>query len=249
MIIYKPMPVLFQNGEFHVYAYGLILGLAFLIPYIISLKRIKNEKLSLEIGTKIAVLIAIVGPLGARILYLLLHLKFYILYPNQIWRVDAGGLASYGGFIVGFLAIYIYSKIRKFDMKKYLDYYAPYIALGIAIARIGCFINYCCQGLPTKLIWGVQVAGDAARHPTQIYHAIAALTIFGILTQLRKKKQFDGFLFAIFLVLYGTLRFTVDFFRYYDEMIFGFSASQIVCVAVVVCSLLWIARKYSQKKP
>lgn len=51
-------------------------------------------------------------------------------------------------------------------------------------------------------------------HPTQLYSALGLLCIFGLLILLRKKwMPFRGFVLPAYLLLYGLMRFVVEFFR------------------------------------
>ncbi len=251
MILYRPLQILFTIANHPVYSYGVMISIAFLTAYLLILNEAKKKQLDFEIISWSIVCILIGTVVGARIGYIIPNLYYFIANPFEIFQVSSGGLASYGGFTGGVLAVYIYFKKMRLNVWEYLDLYAPYVALGAAIARIGCFLNYCCYGLPSRLPWALHIPGDVARHPTQIYLAITNLTIFFILLQLRKKnktkKPFDGYFFAVFFILFGVFRFFVDFFRYYETYYFGLSLSQIICIFIVGFGI-FILRRYSKTK-
>ena len=151
------------------------------------------------------------------------------------------------------------------------DIYAPTLALGIFLSRIGCFLNGCCYGEPTTLPWGVVFpsgcpAGGFQRldggppeplHPTQLYSSAYGLVIFATLLVVekvadRKGWRFDGFTTLLLFMLYPAARFSVEFWRhFYDEtgVYFGLSHNQylsIVLFAVSVVGMVFLARRHSR---
>ena len=177
--------------------------------------------------------------IGGRLTYVLAHLKDFtnILDIFKIWE---GGLIFYGGLIGALLAASIYLKKNKLNFWKYLDILAPYTALGIAIGRIGCFLNGCCHGLKTNVPWAIYHLGEL-RHPTQLYSSLNALIIFLILRKV--KKKFNGQIFLLFLLLYSATRFVIEFFRYYEFRIFSLTGSQIISIILFIIALILYKRK------
>lgn len=112
----------------------------------------------------------------------------------------------------------------------------PFIALGYAITRIGCFLNGCCYGKVTSLPWGLvyPAIDNLPRHPTQLYASAAALFIFLLLRYLRKHKTFHGFIFAYFLIQYGIYRFVVEFFRVSLPTVWIFTPAQVMALFFIL---------------
>jgi len=126
------------------------------------------------------------------------------------------------------------------------DILTPSLALGYAIARIGCFLNGCCYGLPCDLPWAINFF-DVPRHPTQVYSFIYSLVIFGILWSLRKKISKPGVLFWLYLGMYSIARFSIEFFRASQRVILGLSAAQILSVLLFVISAIVVFNSLSKK--
>jgi phosphatidylglycerol:prolipoprotein diacylglycerol transferase len=136
--------------------------------------------------------------------------------------IRSGGV-FYGGF-VGAVAVG-YVLIRRYGLPwwKTADAFAPGIALGQAIGRQGCFAAGCCWGKPTTLPWAVEFseAGHMVTgvplgvhlHPTQLYESFAALALFLFLLWLHRRKRFDGQVILFYAVLYGAVRFSIEFVR------------------------------------
>jgi phosphatidylglycerol:prolipoprotein diacylglycerol transferase len=107
---------------------------------------------------------------------------------------------------------------------KTFDVYAPALALGLGIGRLGCFAAGCDYGKPTTSFLGVvftdpfshEVAGTplgVPLHPTQLYEALATFLIFGILVLCYRYKRYDGQIFLLYLALYAAARFLIEFLR------------------------------------
>src|SRR5260370_17129165 len=107
---------------------------------------------------------------------------------------------------------------------KTMDVFAPGLALGHAIGRLGCFAGGWCYGKPTRLPWGVTFTTPLAEkrvgtplgvplHPTQIYEFLVELCNFGLLVWLFRRKKFDGQIFGTYLFVYGVARYFLEFLR------------------------------------
>lgn len=209
-------PIIFKIGDFAIYAYGVALFVAFTVGIIWSMKEADAEGLSQDYLYEVILIGIVLALVGSRLTYVFLNWDFYRGEPW--WKIFAfreGGLTFYGGLLAALLGGYFYCAYRKISFFKLLDFVTPFIALGYAITRIGCFLNGCCYGQVTTLPWGlVYPAIDSfPRHPTQLYASASALLIFFLLRYLRKFKTFHGFIFAYFLIFYGIYRFIVEFFR------------------------------------
>jgi len=164
------------------------------------------------------------------------------LAPLKFWQ---GGLAFYGGLVLAAPAGLLYARRKQLGLLRIADLCAPVVAFGLFFGRMGCFLNGCCYGRPTTLPWGVDfptVPGHDHLHPTQLYEAIGCLGLWAILYWgLRPRKQRHGDVFAWFLVLYGTLRFMLEFLRD-DERgaLFGLSTSQWIGIPLVLWGVSWL---------
>jgi prolipoprotein diacylglyceryltransferase len=127
------------------------------------------------------------------------------------------------------------------------DLFAPAVALGIAVGRIGCFLSEP-PGTATSLPWGVRLSAgqvDAipgctwcrpgiAYHPSFLYEAVflAALALF--LVWLRPRLTVPGDVFPVFLLAYAVFRFGVEFVRGNPTMVFGLSGTQLFVLPAAV---------------
>ncbi len=249
-------PELFRIGPLVINSYGIMLALAFLVGLWITIQLGKKRGLDPDTITNLAVVIMLSSIFGARLLYVLFHLNefrgrwIYTFVPIQPdGTIGLGGLILLGGVIAAFIAGTWYVHKKQLPFWKIADSVAPALAIGLFFGRIGCFLNGCCFGKACDLPWGVvfpenSPAGYVFRgipvHPTQLYSSLYGLVIFLILIFWERRQPFDGFLFALFLILYGIARFTVDFFRYYESQMFilaGLDFNQVVSLIMVLSGI------------
>ena len=186
-----------------------------------------------------------IGIIGARLWYVLFEWDYYSQNPGQILNIRAGGLAIHGGIIFGALATYLFSKKKNLPFLDLLDVLIPSLALGQAIGRWGNFMNQEAHGGPTDLPWGIIIDGVKV-HPTFLYESIGDLIIFLILINYRKNNPDKGKQSAIYLILYGILRFFVEGLRTDSLYIGSLRTAQLVSIVFVIGGI--ILYYYANKK-
>jgi len=204
----------------YVHSYGVMLLIALAAGTWWLNRTGRDYGFNLEDWIDFALVILLSGVVGARLLYVLLHLPEYGSAPITILYVWQGGLAFHGGVAVAIIAGYIFARARNISFPLLVDLSAPALALGYAFARIGCFLNGCCYGTECHLPWavtfpsGTEAGADGfPRHPTQLYACGASFIIFLILSRIQPRIKARGDLFLLYLVLYSVYRFIVEFFR------------------------------------
>ena len=251
-------PILFELGPLSVRTYGLLLAVSFLVGIILALRRSRARGLNQNKMINMSLLIMLSGIVGARIMYVIPHWNEFSANPLDIispfqssGSIGLTGLTMYGGLIAAVLVSILYLRMNGLSVWKACDAFAPSIALGIGISRVGCFMNGCCFGLPTESALGVvfpafSAAGsfypDVALHPAQLYNAVLGFGLFGLLLWLDRKPRFDGFIFAVLLISEPVTRFFVDLFRYYESsMTLGSLGGSVLSVnqgiSIVLCGM------------
>ena len=222
----KMYPIFFKLGPVTIRFYGVMMAIAFLTAVYIAKKESERKGLGSECMVDFAFYAIIIGIIGARLYYVLLHIQDFLKHPLDIVKVWQGGLAFHGGILAGFLAGIWFARKRKIPFWKFADTGAPAIILAQAIGRVGCFLNGCCYGKETTVFWAVKFRNidsmaplNAALHPTQLYEMAGNLGIFFFLWGIRKKKIADGCIFLLYAIMYSVLRFGLEFFRA-DSMYF-----------------------------
>lgn len=235
-------PVLFKIGPVVVHTYGMMMALAFLAAMYIS-KR--EARIFGEDPDKIADLIFYIllwGILGARLFYVAVNFSWFVSHPLDVFKVWEGGLVFYGGFIGGLGAAFYCVRKRKIPFWKSIDILTPALPFGHFLGRIGCFNAGCCYGKACDLPWAVTFTDPQSLaplhiplHPTQLYESLANLALFGLIMAVRKKKRFEGQLFWGYVVVYGVMRFLIEFARGDERGSFLLGLSPAQQVGVLLC--------------
>ncbi|MCM8762760.1 MAG: prolipoprotein diacylglyceryl transferase [Candidatus Omnitrophica bacterium] len=231
-------PVIFSIGPIHIYAYGLLLVLAFFIATVLATLQARQRGINPELIWNLAFILTISGIIGARILYVLENLNFYLKNPLEIIILQHGGLSWFGGLALASIFGIRYLRKKQLAIYGILDLLVPYLALAQSIGRIGCFLNGCCYG--RESIWGVYFpVHNKVLLPTQIYSSLILLLIFIILRLLSSKSLPGGFIFYTYLILYSVKRFFIEFLRADNRpFIWGLSLFQIICLFLFIFSLI-----------
>lgn len=214
--------------------YTLILILAILLPYFLIRKKAKNFKLETGDIDNLLLLIIPLGVVGARLYHVIDKWQFYQSHFPEIFFIWQGGLGIFGGLLLGFLGILIYSKFKKLNLLNLLDLFACYLLLGQAIGRLGNYFNGEGFGPATNLPWGIYVKGQYV-HPTFFYEALWDLIGFIILYWLSKRKLKKGLLTSVYLIIYGSGRVLAEVFRidtaHIGEVKVGFLVGSLMVLA------------------
>jgi phosphatidylglycerol---prolipoprotein diacylglyceryl transferase len=241
-------PILFQIGNFSVYSYGAMISLAILIAAVALFREAQREKVNPDHVLEAIIVSALAGLIGSRLLYVALNWHQFSGRWSSILFARFEGLSFYGAFAGGVLAMVFWCRWRKVSFLKLTDLLAPYLALGYAFGRIGCFLNGCCYGKVSDAAWAIAIPAvdSLPRHPAQLYAAFGALLIFAILKLARRYRPFAGFNLITLAALYGTLRFIMEFFRIEPAVWLGLTAAQLFSLGLTVTSLVLLILVFSK---
>lgn len=207
---------------FGIHWYGILYVLAFLSAYFLLPKLLKYRKLELSADDVSSILTwAILGViLGGRLGFVLFYAPSLLWTdPLEILQVWHGGMSSHGGFIGTILAMYLILKRKGIPFFAFMDIAVIPVAIGLAFGRVGNFVNQELYGTVTALPWGISIPGvEGLRHPTQIYAVLKDLFIASccFLYIRNVRPIIPGRAGALFLMLYGVLRFLIEFIRVQD---------------------------------
>ncbi len=224
-------PIAFQVGPVAVRWYGLMYLAAFALFVVLGRVRARRNMLTGWHPRDVDDMLfyGVFGViLGGRLGYVLFYKPMYYLeHPLEILAVWTGGMSFHGGFLGVLVALWLFARQRNKRWLDVTDFVAPLVPLGLAAGRMGNFINGELVGRVTDLPWAMvfpQV--DAlARHPSQLYQfALEGLLLFMILWTYASRSRPMGAVSGLFLVGYGTLRFTAEFAREPDSFL-GFLAA------------------------
>ncbi|HUQ91357.1 MAG TPA: prolipoprotein diacylglyceryl transferase, partial [Bryobacteraceae bacterium] len=198
-------PKIFSIGDFFLPTYGVLVTLGFLCGLWITGKLAKRQGLDHKVVTDLGIYVALAGLAGAKLMMLLYDAGYYIDHPAEIFSfatLQAGGV-FYGGLIGALLVAIWYVRSRQLSFLPLADVFAPGIAVGHSIGRLGCFAAGCCWGAECQRSWAVTFHNPDAHklvgvplgiplHPTQLYEAVAELLIFAFLYRQSLKPHPSG---------------------------------------------------------
>jgi len=247
-------PVLFELGSIQIRYYGLMYVLSIVVVYVLTLSRLKKEKLpyKAELIDGLFTWIILGTIIGARLGYVLFYdLLYFVEHPQQILLpfsfsdgvrfTGISGLSYHGGLIGVVGALLIFCRLKKVGFWALADFVIPAVPLGYTLGRIGNFLNGELYGRLTEVSWGMYFPSAQTyqlRHPSQLYEAFfEGIFLFVILWSLRQKRFFDGFLISLYIMGYGVVRFFIEFFREPDAhlgfILFSLSMGQLLCLAMI----------------
>jgi phosphatidylglycerol:prolipoprotein diacylglycerol transferase len=171
----------------------------------------------------------------------------------------AGG-DFFGGLILALIVAAIYMRRKRLPPLRTADAFAPALAIGHAIGRVGCFAAGCCYGVRTNVPWAVIFRNPDSNgaplnvpiHPTQLYEALAEAAIFGILWWRIRRPHAPGTIISLYLALYGTTRFLVEFVRFHEQgNLWGtpFDMSQWISLALAAMGAGYLIRMRRRTMP
>lgn len=242
-------PLLFEIGPLSVYTYGVMVATGIILAIFFIGPHAQKRGLPTDFLVDLIFWAVIWGLIGARVFYVLLNFQTFVKDPAEIFKIYKGGLVFHGGLIFGFAATVVLLRKKRLPFLKTLDLLAIYVPLAHAFGRLGCFLNGCCFGKFTYSDWGVIFPGHFVKvHPTQLYSAVLLLLIFVFLFVFEKNKKFHGQIFCFYLILYGAMRFLVEFLRTGSTVvIINLGVFQWISV-ILFCTGIFLY-KYVQKQP
>jgi phosphatidylglycerol:prolipoprotein diacylglycerol transferase len=200
-----------------------------------------------------ALWIVVGGIVGARVAHVIDRADYYRLHPDKILAVYEGGLAIWGGLLVGGLAGWLYTRRHNIPFWPFADAVALGAILGQAIGRLGCIVNGDVAGRPTGGDWGFVYTNPGAllprpeyfnvpTHPYPLYELVWDLLLFALLYfVVARRATIPGTVFLAYCLLYSLGRFLLTFVREEEIWLFGLQQAQVISlVAFVVAAYLYL---------
>ena len=156
--------------------YGFLLAVAFIAGLYVMGRLAASDGLNKQKVIDLGLWILAASLIGSKALMVMTEWdSWYRDHPRQIFTLDFFRSAGvfYGGFIGAVIASVIAMRIYKLPWWRTADAFAPGVALGQAIGRLGCFCAGCCWGKPTTSWYGVHFterANEITQVPTIVAH-------------------------------------------------------------------------------
>ena len=261
---------------FEIAYYGIIIGLAILIGFLIATSEAKRTRQNPEDYLDMGIIGVIAGIAGARIFYVVFSWDMYKDNLLDIFNLREGGLAIYGGVIAAVIAVFIMARVKHLSPFQILDTVAMAILNGQMLGRWGNFFNREAFGEYTDSLFAMRLPLDAVRsgdvtelmrehmeridgvsyiqvHPTFLYESLWCCALLIILVLYRKHKKYEGELFLMYIFGYGLGRVWIEGLRT-DQLLIpgiGLPVSQVIagCVVIFAGAAPLYLRKNHKKIP
>lgn len=247
------LPFLFQLGPYRVPTHGFFVLLGTLVATAIFLYEARRRRMLGEplLGVMLGTLAC--GALGAKLATLPMYIEV-APEPSLVGAIINGGKSILGGLAGAYVGAHLFKRLLGYRARTG-DLFAPAVALGMAVGRVGCFLTEQI-GTATDLPWGIAVSPEQAltipncppclagarMHPSFLYEILFHLLAFALLWWwLRPRVFVNGELLKIYLLAYAVFRFAVEFVRGNETVWNGLSRSQLFLIpstALLACYFL-----------
>jgi phosphatidylglycerol:prolipoprotein diacylglycerol transferase len=259
-------PKLVEVGPITIYTYGVLLAAAYLVGLHAALIRARRRGLDGNRILDLGIYLVISALVGAKLLLLAVDFSYFATNPRELVSLVRSGGVFYGGFLLAVPVGMWYVHRHRLPLWEVGDTFAPGIALGHAVGRVGCLLAGCCYGRPTTMPWAITFSDPFAAsnvgtplgtplHPTQLYEAGAELVILAVLLATEGRgRPFAGRTFWLYVLLYAISRFLIEFYRGDPRgiVVAGLSTSQFISILLVPVSaamLGWLGRRPATLRP
>ena len=243
-------PRLLDLGPLTIYTYGILLAAAYLLGLKLAMTRAKARQLDEARILDLGIYIIVSALIGAKLLLLFTDFGTYLANPRELLTLVRVAGVFYGGLILAVLVAIWYIRRVGLPLWTTCDVFAPGIALGHVVGRLGCLFAGCCYGKPTTMPWGITFTDpfaatntgtplNVALHPTQLYEAGAeAIILIVLLATESRGRRYPGRTFWLYMLLYAISRYVIEIYRGDPRGSIGiFSTSQFISLLLVPLAL------------
>ncbi len=205
-----------------IYTYGFLIACGAIAGTIYTARQAKKQYgLSYEDAQQFILWVILAAVVGGKVFIIFEDPKFYLSNPSALLKNFGNGFVFYGSLLFAIPTMLIYFKVKKLPALGMLDIMAVTTVIVHAFGRMGCFMAGCCYGVPSQVFFAVTFHDPHSQahplgiplHPTQLYAETNLLIILVVLLFVKQRKQFDGQLFMIYLMLYAVGRSIIEIFR------------------------------------
>ncbi len=213
-------PVLFHIGPVTIYSYGFFIALGALSGLIyMSINAKRNFGLSYDQSNSLFLYVVVAAFVGGKVFFFFENPSYYI--HNLAKLFSGSGFVFFGSLLFAIPTMLWFFRKNNIPTLPMLDVMAIVTCIVHGLGRIGCFMAGCCHGKPTDNWLSIVFTNPTCQaeplntplHPTQLYEAGFIFLLMGFLLIIRKKKQFDGQLFTIYLITYAAGRSILEILR------------------------------------
>ena len=242
-------PVIVHMGFFALRWYSLLVMAAVVTGVWLAHREARRRGLSVDSLLTLALWAIPGGIIGSRLVHVIDQADFYLANPRAVFGGE--GQAIYGAILGGALAVWIGSKVHKLPIFPHMaDVVAPGLPLAHSIGRLANVVNGDAAGAATSVPWAFVYTNPntygpigVPTHPSVAYEILWNLVIVAVLHRFKGRLKPDGFLFILYLALYASGRFFINFSRINDPFFLGLHQAQVIALLVVVATVPLLAAR------
>lgn len=248
-------PVLFEIGSFTIYTYGFLIAVGCIAAFLYMWR---SSKMTFDQANNLFILLIIAGIVGGKLFMIFEDPGSYLRNPGRL--ISTSGFVFYGSLLLCIPTMLIFFRRNKLPTLGMLDIMAIVTCIVHGFGRLGCFMAGCCYGLPTDSFLAVVFTDPVCQaqplntplHPTQLYEATFIFLLMTGLLFLKRRKNFDGQVFLVYLIVYACGRSVIEMFR--GDIARGFvikdilSNSQLISLLIVGVAIYFYVRLSKNSK-
>lgn len=237
--------------------YGLLISTSAIASLLFLEKIIKKEgKVSTKDFWGLIIFLIPISIIGGRLYHVFDNWDYYSKFPSQIIQIQNGGMGIYGSLILGFILVYLYSKLKKTNSKIYFDLLLLVTPLVQIAGRLGNYFNKELFGLPTNKPWAVFIPKEYRPiefreyenfHPLFFYEILLLAILFSYLLDMylyKKIKVGHGIIVGTYLIGYGSIRIMLEPLRIENAWVLeGFNLTYLFSIAMIMIGLILVGKK------
>ncbi len=255
-------PLLFEInlGFLHIplHTYGFLIAIGFLAGIYTVRKLSVMAKMDPDKNADLAFWLLLYGFIGARVLFIITRLDYFLSNPGDMVKVWEGGLVFFGGLIAATGYAFYFFRKHNLNLWSMTDVFIPGVVVAHAFGRLGCLAAGCCYGRPTDMPWGIHLHSELVDetlrglplHPTQLYESSSLFILYFGLLYIFKNKRFDGQVGLTYFMIYPIIRSIIEIYR--GDSIRGFiidgvlSTSQFISILIFAGALFMLLLRLKQ---
>ena len=246
-----------------IYSYGFFIASGAILGFIYTAYKAKKQfNTPIETIQMLIIYIIIAAVVGGKFFMVFEDPKRYLSDPSLLLKNFSSGFVFYGSLIFAIPTVLLFFRSHKLPTLPMLDIMAATACIVHAFGRIGCFMAGCCYGTPHDGLFSVTFSDpkcaaeplNTPLHPTQLYSSITIFAILVVIIFVSRRKQFNGQIFMLYLMLYTIARSILEIFR--GDLERGFlidnvlSNSQFISILMFLSALIvyiQLAKKSKQQ--
>ena len=240
-------------GPLSIHLYGLIIGIGMILAVTYGMRRAREFGLTEDHILDGFLWVMPFAVLCARLYYCLFSWEMYRDNPISIFYIWEGGLAIYGGVLGAALGVILLCKIRKIDVRAFLDLVTIGFLIGQSLGRWGNFFNREAFGAETESflrmgLYNAYTGETTYHHPTFLYESLWNAVGFVLLHFLSKRRKYDGQVALGYVAWYGLGRALIEGLRTDSLYIPGTGIRVSQLLAAASCGIAVLLLVYNAMK-